>query len=80
MRLYTNRHGSWVGTQADARKEFGFKNEWREVDVPTDKPSLLEFLNIHKVGDLMPDPIVMKDGRPHLNLGDDKPDLSLIHI
>jgi len=48
MRLYTNNKGSWVGTQADARKEFG-KN-WNEVDVPTDKPNLLQFLNDESVG------------------------------
>ena len=48
MRLYTNHKGSWVGTQADARKEFG--KDWSEVDVPTDKPSLLEFLNNKSVG------------------------------
>ena len=48
MRLYTNSEGSWVGTQADARKEFG--KDWNEVDVPTDKPSLLEFLNDMSVG------------------------------
>lgn len=77
MRLYTNRHGSWVGTQADARKEFGFKNEWREVDVPTDKPSLLYFLNTYKVGNQKAEPIVMKDERPHLVLGDDKPRTNL---
>tara|TARA_Y100000015_G_C2387246_1_gene88142 strand:+ start:611 stop:979 length:369 start_codon:yes stop_codon:yes gene_type:complete len=58
MRLYTNRHGSWVGTQADARKQFGFKNEWREVDVPTDKPNLLQFLNTYAVGGEKVEPIV----------------------
>ena len=68
MRLYTNDKGAWAGTQADARKDFG--KDWREVDVPTDKQSLLGFLNVHAVGgNPMPDPIVMKDGRPHLNLG-----------
>lgn len=71
MRLYTNGEGSWVGTQADARKEFG--KDWNEVDVPTDKTSLLEFLNDMSVGGSAritpPDPIVMKDGRPALNLG-----------
>ncbi len=50
MRLYTNNQGSWVGTQADAKREFGFKNEWREVDVPTDKSNLLSFLNDKSVG------------------------------
>ena len=68
MRLYTNSKGAWAGTQADARKEFG--KDWREVDVPTDKQNLLGFLNnYHAFTDPMPDPIVMKDGRPALNLG-----------
>ena len=46
MRLYTDNQGNWAGTQADA-KQFG---EYEHVDVPTDKPTLLEFLNKHSVG------------------------------
>lgn len=42
MRLYTNRLGQWYGTQSDAKKS-GF--DWVEVDVPTVKAELLEFLN-----------------------------------
>lgn len=45
MKLYTN-NGRWVGTQADA-KQFG---EYEHVDVPTDKPTLIDFLNAHRVG------------------------------
>jgi hypothetical protein len=48
MRLYTNNQGSWVGTQADAKREFG--KDWREVDVPTSKDDLLEFINFYAVG------------------------------
>jgi hypothetical protein len=48
MRLYTNNQGSWVGTQADAKREFG--KDWSEVDVPTDKSNLLSFLNNKSVG------------------------------
>lgn len=48
MRLYTNNQGSWVGTQADAKREFG--KDWQEVDVPTDKSNLLAFLNDKSVG------------------------------
>ena len=48
MKLYTNNQGAWAGTQADARKLF--KNDMRIVDVPTDKPSLLAFLNDNQVG------------------------------
>ena len=48
MRLYKNSNGVWAGTQADARKMCG---KWYQtVDVPTDKPSLLRFLNANKVG------------------------------
>lgn len=46
MRLYTDNNGRWAGTQADA-KEFG---KFDQVEVPTDKPNLLEFLNKHSVG------------------------------
>ena len=46
MRLYTDNNGRWAGTQADA-KEFG---KFDQVEVPTDKPTLLEFLNKHSVG------------------------------
>lgn len=48
MKLYTNNKGEWAGTQADARKRF--KNDMRIIEVPTDKPSLLAFLNENKVG------------------------------
>ena len=58
MRLYTNNQGSWVGTQADAKRKFGFKNEWREVGVPTSKDELLEFLNFNAVGGEKVEPIV----------------------
>ena len=46
MRLYTDHQGNWAGTQADA-KQFG---EYEQVEVPTDKPTLLEFLNEYQVG------------------------------
>ena len=46
MRLYTDNQGNWAGTQADA-KQFG---EYEQVEVPTDKPTLLEFLNEYQVG------------------------------
>ena len=48
MRLYKNSEGVWAGTQADARKMCG--KDYQTVDVPTDKPSLLRFLNANKVG------------------------------
>ena len=48
MKLYKNSEGVWAGTQADARKMCG--KDYQTVDVPTDKPSLLRFLNANKVG------------------------------
>ena len=48
MRLYKNSEGVWAGTQADARKICG--KTYSTVDVPTDKPNLLKFLNLNQVG------------------------------
>ena len=48
MRLYKNSNGVWAGTQADARKMCG--KTYSTVDVPTDKPNLLKFLNLNQVG------------------------------
>ena len=45
MRLYYDQKGNWAGTQADARKAFG--KDWWEIDVPTSKAELLEFLDRH---------------------------------
>ena len=47
MRLYTDNQGNWAGTQSDAKK-FG---KFDQVEVPTDKPTLLEFLNSRRVTD-----------------------------
>lgn len=53
MKLYVTPLGQWAGTQADAR---AFKAthgvSFEQIDVPTDKPGLLEFLNRHQVGAL----------------------------
>ena len=48
MKLYKNSEGVWAGTQADARKMCG--KTYSTVDVPTDKPNLLKFLNLNQVG------------------------------
>ena len=48
MKLYTDYKGRWAGTQSDA-KQFG---DFEQVEVPTDKPNLLEFLNEQRVGDV----------------------------
>lgn len=53
MKLYCTSLGQWAGTQADARL---FKAthgvDFEQIDVPTDKPGLIEFLNRHEVGAL----------------------------
>ena len=41
MKLYLKDNGGWAGTQADAGK----KGTYKQVDVPTDKPGLLAWLN-----------------------------------
>ena len=45
MRLYYDQKGGWAGTQADAKKAFG--KDWWEIDVPTSKKELLQFLDWH---------------------------------
>jgi len=45
MRLYQNSKGQWFGTQADARRNS--PRDWREVEVPTSKQDLLDWLNLH---------------------------------
>jgi hypothetical protein len=47
MKLYT-QNGRWVGTQADAKRDFGVVTL---IDVPTDKLALLDWLNEHSVGE-----------------------------
>ena len=42
MKLYANDNGEWFGTQALAKQR---SYHWWPVDVPTDKPSLIEWLN-----------------------------------
>ena len=48
MRLYTNKDGQWFGTQRDAQK--GAPRNWVEVEVPTSKQDLINWLNARKVG------------------------------
>ena len=49
MKLYSNGLGAWAGTQAEAKILPGTT---RQIDVPVDKPSLLEFLNDSAVMDV----------------------------
>lgn len=48
MRLYRNDDMTaacqWAGTQDDANRLFG-RGQWQQVEVPTDKPGLLAWLN-----------------------------------
>lgn len=50
MRLYQDSKGRWYGTQAEARK--AAPRDWREVDVPTSKQELINWLSVHEVGAL----------------------------
>jgi hypothetical protein len=43
MKLYRNTNGQWFGTQADAKAAGA---DWQMVNVPTDKPNLLQWLNM----------------------------------
>lgn len=49
MKLYSNGLGKWVGTQADAKQFDRTYHGGETIDVPTDKPNLLAFLNRHEV-------------------------------
>lgn len=56
MKLYQTTLGQWAGTQADARALKATHGvDFEQVEVPTDKPGLLEFLNRHQVGALQAD-------------------------
>ena len=51
MRLYKNNSGQWFGTVRDAQRTKALTGlEWKEVNVPTSKADLLDFLNDNKVG------------------------------
>lgn len=55
MKLYTDNKGAWVGTKQEIKTLWGVTNTIEintdySVEVPTDKPTLLEFLNKHSVG------------------------------
>jgi len=65
MKLYKNSNGVWAGTQADARKYCG--KDYSTVDVPTDKPNLLGFLNLNQVGSLASSPTLeeIRTGEPN---------------
>lgn len=63
MKLYRSLGRIWTGTQATARQAQGGK-DFEEIDVPTDKPGLMAFLNTFDVrpGDVpAPEPVVYGD-------------------
>jgi len=70
MRLYQSSKGQWFGTQADARRNA--PRDWREVEVPTSKQELINWLSIHEVGakdkGLASEPIesVVQEPKPEL--------------
>jgi hypothetical protein len=45
MNLYLSHGHIWTGTQADAKEAQGGAKDYKSVDVPTDKPGLIAFLN-----------------------------------
>ena len=55
MKLYRSLGRIWTGTQADAKKAQDGK-DFEEIDVPTDKPGLMAWLNTFDVrpGDVPP--------------------------
>tara|TARA_B100000214_G_scaffold314349_1_gene247248 strand:- start:738 stop:1118 length:381 start_codon:yes stop_codon:yes gene_type:complete len=53
MRLYNSSYGQWFGTQRDAQR--GAPRDWTEVDVPTSKQDLINWLNANKVGSMADD-------------------------
>jgi len=62
MRLYRTEIGQWAGTQADARKFAATHGvDWEQVEVPTDKPGLLAWLNNMAAGN-GPNDTMIDDG------------------
>ena len=49
MRLYRTQSGQWTGTQAEAVRlaRIDSAGSWDQVEIPTDKPGLLAWLNEH---------------------------------
>jgi hypothetical protein len=64
MRLYVNSKGQWAGTQIDAKKI-----DAHLIEVPTDKPGLIAFLNGQKktvaIEAVEPTPVPAKKQRQH---------------
>ena len=54
MRLYKSYDGKWAGNLKDAKKFDGY----HEMDIPTDKTRLLNFLNNYRVGNVFSEEVV----------------------
>lgn len=52
MRLYRTATGNWTGTIADATKaaKADSAGSWKQIEVPTDKAGLIDFLNAMEAG------------------------------
>lgn len=61
MKLYTNDRGQWFGTQALAKQR---SYHWWPVDVPTDKPSLIEWLNNRDERKMVDEPPKVETSEP----------------
>jgi len=59
MRLYKSSNGQWFGTQRDAQR--GAPRDWTEVDVPTSKQDLINWLNANQVGGGYDKPVDIPD-------------------
>lgn len=58
MKLYLTQAGRWSGTQADARLDGSFE----QIEVPTDKPGLLDWLNNREQGNCYDDTFLSEEG------------------
>lgn len=60
MRLYRSKGRVWTGTQADAKAANDGSKDFEEIEVPTDKPSLMKWLNEFDVrpGEKPPVPVI----------------------
>jgi len=68
MRLYKSNQGYWFGTQSDARRNA--PREWQEVNVPTSKAELINWLSSNRVGtsaqEIVEQPAISEEPQPEL--------------
>lgn len=68
MKLYLTQAGRWAGTQADARVDGRFD----QIEVPTDKPGLIAWLNEQQRGAF--------PGSPQLSMIDEAGPVTQAHV